>query len=39
MSNFNTVGDYKTQTKRLYFIDDLSAAKATAEVEGISLRF
>ena len=38
-SDFVTVGGHKNQTKRLYFIDDLSAAKASRQIEGILLGF
>jgi len=33
-SDFISVGSSKTRTKKLYFIDDLSAAKACHRVEG-----
>jgi len=35
-SDFVTASDCKTRTKRLYFIDDLSAAKPSGLVEGTS---
>jgi len=35
-SDFVTASDCKPRAKRLYFIDDLSAAKASGLVEGMS---